>query len=129
MTSTPQTASLHATYCGLTHLNVSLNMTRIWIWDRWIFEGFSEADLRSVILLLQAKNRSGGKYSLGFERLIRDTSWFGEQLAEARSKSRVKPQPARESVLRATGRPEAQTPEAIAAGERAVEILRSFRAR
>jgi hypothetical protein len=130
MNSTPQIASLHAVYTGMTQLRISLDMGRIFQWDCWLAKGFTESDLRAVIIMLKAKNKAGGKYSLNFSRIIRDADWFDELRAEATAKAReVKLPSARAAVLRATGRSDAPAMRGeVSVSQVALQLLRDCRA-
>lgn len=123
-------SSLHSQYVALTGLQITFTMARNFAWEQWQFHGWTPDDLAMVVRWLQKKNKRGGNYSLKFSRLIENTSHFEECLSEARAESRVTKMPReRASALRSTGRSDVlPTAECIQAGQRAVELLRTFRA-
>ncbi len=102
---------LHALYVALTGLEIRLDMAREREWFEWARRGFTEDDLRLVILHIKrgitAQKRNPG--ALKFRNLICQPDYFEEDLAEAKSlqtvaKRQFKENAAKASVLRATGR-------------------------
>lgn len=77
------------------------------VWFDWWHEGYTEEDLRLTIAYLSklyAKRPDVLAACLRLRRLIGDTLFFAQHLAEARKIVRVREESAKESVLRSTGR-------------------------
>lgn len=99
--------ALHKVYCDQTDLSVPLSMDRIFMWERWLVEGHTAQDLTTVVRFLKGKIKAGTKTfaCLRFHYLIGNLEFFSEDLAEAKALARAsKPEPARASVMRSTGR-------------------------
>jgi len=109
--------ALHSTYCRLTGLQMRWSYEIESVWYGWWKETNTEADLELTIRYLNrlyAKRPDILASCLRLRRLIGDTLFFSQMLAEARKIIRVKEQnAAKASVLRATGRPTDQTKDAV----------------
>lgn len=117
-----QIQTLHKLYIDLTGINLPLPVSQYWIWEQFIARGHGEDQLRIVIKYLKRgisnQERRGG--CLKFTNLLGDIDHFAEELAMAQKEFRKKPaySPGKQSVLRATGRPdEPPTNPAISAAQ------------
>ena len=129
--------AMHKAYVDATRIDVVLTMQRIFVWERWFYEGFTESDLRLVVAHINQMVREKRRRpeSLKFSNLIGDAERFGEDLSFARALSR-KPSvdPSRASALRSTGRAAepvqetVRTAAQIIAGMKALEELRALKA-
>lgn len=123
---------MHRRYAFLTGMDTAF----IWqrhemMWLQWHDCGFTMDDLALVAKYLrgQIANRVRFLASLRFERLIGDTGAFADHLAEAKAalglNKKPRPNPARESVLKATGREsdtaKVRTPEQVMAEQKFIE--------
>lgn len=120
---------LHASYCRLTGMSLTLDMARESTWYWWQKKGFTEGDLKLVVRYLQGQIRQQRRNpgALKFSNLIGQYDLFEEDLAMARAELRNR-QPAhndRASVLQQTGRhPVAQaSPPASSAGVPARDVI------
>jgi hypothetical protein len=130
-----QIGPLHKVYCALSGMEVQNTLGRIWAWERWLLEGWTEPDLVLVIKHLKAAIAKGERRpsSLMFASLIQDTERFEELLSLARALSR-RPviDTGRREVLRDFGRhdtpptPDAKPVRDIIAGHKAFEAFREF---
>lgn len=77
--------ALHALYCRLTGLKLSLRFDRERYWYEWLRIGFTEGDLRLVIRNLRRKKQFG---TLKFSVLIERPDRFEEELVEAKAHQR-----------------------------------------
>lgn len=109
-----QIESLHKAYCFHTGLNVALDSElgqdrwgRRSTWNRFIADGFSEADLLTVVRHIKTTMKEPFRTKcLNFRKLIENTDYFGEALAEAGAVKRnaIKKLSNREEILKATHR-------------------------
>ena len=107
MTDKPTPSELHEVYCNATGIHMTLTMSRIFAWDKWISHGWTKADLLLVIGLLKQKIKERKKWDTctNFFHVVQDTENFDELLGEARARARVpKVDKGKQSVLEATGR-------------------------
>lgn len=133
--TTDDIKKLHAQYCALTGLQVPFTTQSIFMWENWLFCGFSEPDLACVVRYLKLKIKEGKrpKESLLPRNLIQRTDFFGEDLAIARAESRNKPSNSpKAEILRAAGyvEPEKQTVRPagdVLAAAKALDDLRKWR--
>ena len=111
MTPSEQIKELHEAYVAATGLEIRYNMDVERVWFAWWKEGWSVDDLRLTIHYvrkLYEKEQRIVTASLRLRKLIGDTLWFAEHLAEARAVARVKSvamNPGKAEVMRATNRP------------------------
>lgn len=110
---------LHETYCELTGLEIVCSLNRHYFWEAFATR-FTVDDLTLVCRNLKRQVKDGRRRlgCMSFTRLIADLETFEEHLAEFRAlQRRVKVNPNRAEVLRATGRSaEPNLPEARTAG-------------
>lgn len=106
------TETLHATYQQLVGRPVELDYLKRQMWSVWKnyckHDPFTEQDLRLVIKYIKFKiNKGDNKPSrLLFRNLIESPDYFQEERTDARGWSRTpNANPAKDSVLRAMGRP------------------------
>lgn len=108
---------LHARYCAMTCLQMRWSYEVESIWYGWWKETNTEEDLELTIKYinrLYAKRPDILASCLRLRRLIGDTLFFSQMHAEARKVVRVKEEhAAKESVLRATGRPTEKQKDAV----------------
>jgi hypothetical protein len=110
---TPAIVQLHHLYRQLTGLQITLDFSRENTWGYWCAKGWTAEDLRLVVAHIKNEIRAQRRFpaSLRFSNLVGQVDRFEEDLAEARARSRgSRVDPARASVLRATGRPGAPPP-------------------
>jgi hypothetical protein len=133
MTTIPQ---LHQTYVALSGLPIRLDMARERSWFEFEKRGFTEADLRLVILEIQKGIKAGKRHlgALRFRNLIESLDYFEEELAMVKARKRAPTVSAgRAQVLKGTGRsadpPVAKVRSAaeILASQNAIKVLRDFR--
>jgi hypothetical protein len=103
---------LHQTYCSATGMTLRLDFERERNWFDFIRRGFTPRDLSDMIRDIRWGIKQGNRHpgALRFSNLVVQVDMFEEQLALLRSRQRAaartpKPEPGRESALRATGRP------------------------
>lgn len=107
-------------------------MQRVYAWELWSASGFTTDDLAVTVRHLKSRSREPLR-AFRFEWFIGNTERFGEDLAEARALLRgPKPDPGKESVLKATGRTAAApeqvvTPAQVLAGNAALKALLDLR--
>lgn len=115
-----QLRTLHRVYCETTGQQPPYICCQRILWD-FSKQGFGEDDIRDVATHVKRANLkfSGGGFSLRFEKLFETDQdgifvHFGSLLGEARGAKRAADHkakhsypPAKASVLRATGRPDA----------------------
>lgn len=104
--TTDDIKKLHSAYCCLTGLQVPFTTQLMFMWEHWLFAGFTEPDLACVVRHLKQKIKEGKrpKESLLPRNLIQRTDFFGEDLAISRAENRNKPlSDARSSVLKSAG--------------------------
>lgn len=98
---------LHALYVELTGFEIRLDSSRENDWFLWLKAGFCEDDLKIMVHHLRKGIQAGSRQAaaLKFRNLIGQPDYFEEDLAEAKARMRSpKLDPARENVLRASGR-------------------------
>lgn len=100
---------LHSVYGDLTGIKMPLRFEFIFMWERWVFEGFTEDDLRVCVAYIKRRIKEGKRQreSLMMRNLIANVSNFEEDNGMARAELRVfsnRPNQQKESVLKATGR-------------------------
>ncbi|MCE5278877.1 MAG: hypothetical protein LLG03_12715 [Planctomycetaceae bacterium] len=123
MTPIPQ---LHALYVTLTGMDIRLDPSREYDWFQWTQAGFTADDLQLLVAEIKRgiRDQTRRPAALKFRNLIGDLQRFEEDLAEARARARAfRPDPARASVLRSTGRPAADASPAPAPARTAEQIL------
>jgi hypothetical protein len=120
---------LHALFCALTMMPISLDMNRERCWYEWQRKGWTSEDLKHVVAWIRKQNKAGGKYKLTFTKLVVELDQFEEKLMEARAESRKVVYPAaKASILRNTGRSDVPpSKECIQAGNRALGLLAEFK--
>jgi len=111
---------LHEVYCRETSLQVSLPVSRHFLWEAFLARGFTADDLTVVCRNLRRQISNGDRRMacLRFTVLIGELDTFEELLAEFRALQR-KPKfaPGKAQVLRDTGREDEPTqPDAQRAG-------------
>lgn len=107
MNPSDELRALHARYCQLTQLELRWNYNVEHLWFLWKKEGNTAEDLELTVKYLSRlyhNNPTVMSSCLRLHRLIGDTLFFAEYLAEARKVARVKAETEKASVLRATGR-------------------------
>jgi len=120
--------SFHAAYEELTGIQLRLTMDRERQWYEFIKSGVTLEDMRMLIKAIKVGINDPDRSMLGrrnigalkFHNLIGQLDQTEEDLGLLRSLQRAKqrqpaPQPARDSVLRATGRPDTRETAAMAA--------------
>jgi hypothetical protein len=132
----PNIRSVHTLYEDLTQIQVILSMEKVFKWREWLARGYTHDDLRSVVMMLQAKIKSGQKTftCLNFRNLIGNLEWFDEDLGEARALARMPKPTARDKILEQTGRPKqmglgdtVQSAESVMKGNAALAELLKLR--
>jgi hypothetical protein len=99
--------ALHSHYCALTGLELKFSYEAQSLWYMWDKEGNTVEDLELTVKYIHALYRKRPDIltsCLRIRRLIGDTLFFGEMLAEGRKILRAKQNADKSSVLRATGR-------------------------
>lgn len=107
--TTEELKKLHSQYCALTGLDVPFTSQSSFMWEAWLFNGWTESDLACVVRYIKQKIKEGKRpqESLLPRNLIQRTDFFGEDLAIARAENRNKTtQTPRQRVLAQSGRPE-----------------------
>lgn len=125
-------SAIHKVYCTLTDRDMPCTMSMHLAWNAWKAYGGTEADLRLVVAHIKKLIKLDRRRpeSLRFYNLISDHERWVEDLAEARACARTpRRDPARDSILSATGRKEQHGAEArpvrgIIAAEKAFEKFR-----
>lgn len=117
MNTADQLRVLHEAYCQLTGLEIKFGFEAETVWFAWHREGYTKDDLTVTIQYVQrlyAKQVRILAPCLRLHKLIGDLLNFAELRAEARKVIRVREEhSAKESVLRATGRPTEETKDAV----------------
>lgn len=116
MSASDQLQLLHAAYCRLTGNPVRYGFHFESVWFMWHREGYNENDLAMTIAYLKTQHRNRPDIltpSLRIQRLIGDIAFFEQRRAEAERVVRVKEQHAKDTVLRATGRPTEKPKDAV----------------
>lgn len=121
MKSEAEIRALHATFCELTDVKLTLHLQRMDAWQLWAARGLTVEDLRQVVQHLRRGLRDGSRNpgALRFSNLIELPDRFEEELGMARAALRnARPQRTeRERALAATGRAQERSgPPARAAG-------------
>ena len=118
---------LEAAYERITGINPGRNLfgRRDQDWFYWVQSGYTEADLALVVRHIRRCIADGTRGfnmgSLRFSNLIGQPDKFGELVGEIRALSRPIPRdPARQAVLRATGRDPALAPASSSFPARAI---------
>ena len=114
--TTTELQNLHARYCLCTGLDIKFTMVHGYIWERWLYEGYTEPDLELTVRYIRRLIAKGQRKpeSLKFKLLVEDCARFADDFAMAKAQSRIKPvQQDRESVLRVTGRTGTSYQEAV----------------
>ena len=102
---------LHRAYQNLTGFDsVTLNMARIFMWERWLINGWTSFDLAAVIAFIKRgiQTKARRVEALKFSNLIENTSRFEEDLSCARQERNLttkRARPVKEGPKRADGRP------------------------
>lgn len=118
---------LHAAYCELTGLEIGLDMNRERSWFEWAKKGFTEEDLRLVILEIRKGIKIGKRNpgALKFRNLIEGLDYFEEDLAMVKAQKRApKFRFDKSATLRASGRPDKPKPPEAQPASVAVERLK-----
>lgn len=128
---------IHRVYCQATGFNLALDIAREQDWLLWLKRGFTADDLRLMVSHLRREIQAGRRNEgcLKFRNLIVNVDFFEEDLAELRARQRPRPamDPAKASVLRATGRhdveptKDARSAADILAGEEAFKIFKGLK--
>ena len=126
---------LHATYCSITGLQISLDYWRERCWFEWAKHGWGVPELTLVVNEIKRgiKERRRNRGALKFSNLVQSSDLFEEELALARQAQRVKQRavhvaPNRAAALKATGREPNPMPVAFKpVSEVALKILSDFR--
>lgn len=104
---TPRIRLLHATLCRASGRAEPLTMQKIFAWESWLSQGWTEADLQMVVKAVRQKvdRRERQESALTFRRIIGDVEFFGEELAACRARAREHRIPIHKAqVLACTGR-------------------------
>ena len=106
MTDDTKIKALHAAYLAATGFDLPLTMQRLYTWEPWLAAGLTPRDVTDLVAhhkRLAREHRPAR--SLVFRNLIGNVEYAQEDLASARAQRRYQPpDPARASVLQATGR-------------------------
>lgn len=104
---TPALQALHNQYCTLTDRTLPFTSSHIFAWEAWASK-FTSDDMSLVVRYLKhlIKLQRRRPESFRFHLFVQDTNRFAEDLSEAKAWNRGPVKcVARESVLKATGRP------------------------
>lgn len=131
-----QITKLHQTYCDLLGMELPLLAHHERLWFDAIKDGLTEEVLRAVILSRKSDVKSGKRYrnAILLRNLIGDPGIVADLLNEAAmlaaQKRAFAPNPAREAVLRATGRTSVPSPHLAKSLARSIgEVLGSLKER
>ena len=106
-------AAMHAAYCRATGFQITLDITRERQWFEVWKRGIRVADVALLVGHLRdgIKRQERNPGCLKFRNFVGNADYLEEDLQEARARARVvRPNPARASVLQASGRPAAPEP-------------------
>lgn len=119
MISSADTRAIHEAYCRATKLTLKYTTYHHYVFERFLAEGHTQAELELVIAYLWKLVRKGQRtmQTFNFQSLIRDEPRFLDDLAQATAASRMpKVDAEKESVLKSTGRAEqSMAPTAVSA--------------
>jgi len=108
----PDTKSLmdlHDLYVKLSGMEIKFTSYHLYVWERWLHDGFTREDLELTCKYLNREIKAGNRKRpavFKFIGFIQDTAKFADELAAARSDQRERqahPNPAREQALREAG--------------------------
>lgn len=108
MISSDDTKRLHEAYCKATKLDVKYTTYHHYVFERFLADNHTQEELELVCKWLWYLVNKGERTmrTFAFQSLIRDEPRFLDDLAQARGWSRTpNTNPAKDSVLRAMGRP------------------------
>lgn len=121
--------ALHSAYCRLVG-EMPLTLDRIYWWNHWIQNGWSEKELSLVIRSIQSGISKGKRNqgALRWSNLIQRADNFSEELAMARAEERNRPKPvtAKERAV-AQLRPGYQPPKAGGAVRSVADVIEAMR--
>lgn len=117
--------SWHYCYRQASGEEVNLNMMREHMWFNFLQymkqnrPDFTQDDLKAVIILRKRrqKERAHDFQSIKFDKIVGCPDHVEQDISEARGKRRIEPTTPRQSILRATGRPEHKEQPAKSAAE------------
>lgn len=115
----------HTAYCQATKYELPLSIDREMAWVEWLRRGLTTDDVVTLVRHHKRLASTGGNArSLKFRSLVLNVDWAEEDLAEIKAAGRgPERQPNRESVLRATDRPERPEPPEARPSKEVVENM------
>ncbi len=125
---------IHRVYQTITNRDIPCTMQMHFQWSAWKAQGWTVDDLRLVVQHIKEMIRQDRRRpeSLRFHNLIGNTERFNEDISEARSLARIRPETPKDRILKASGRPmdipdNVQTAGQVHQRTKLAAMLREFR--